>query len=280
MVAEIVDPHVHHWRPAINPWYVGLSRPGWDAINHDYLASDYRADAAGYDVAAVVHVSATSKPRAYLDEARWLDDMAGRTGWPHAAVGAIDPDSPWETVENDLAEQAKSPLLRGIRVLSGLDPASGLAGRLVRRLEASGLIFDLVVHPHEVAGYRALLDEVPELVVAVEHAGWPESADPEHFRLWRRGMDELAARPHTFCKISGLAMTLHTVGLDAQRPWIEGCLEAFGPRRCMFASNFPVDSLFGTFAELYATYQAIAGELPPGEQEALFAGTARHVYRI
>lgn len=279
-MAEIADPHVHQWRPAANPWYVGLSSPGWDAINRDYLEGDYRADAAGYDVAAIVHVSATSKPRAYLDEARWLDEMAERTGWPHAAIGAIEPDNPWQTVEDDLAEQAKSPLLRGIRVLTGLDPASDLAGRLVRRLEASGLIFDLVVHPHEVAGYRALLDQVPDLVVAVEHAGWPERTDAEHFREWRRGMDELAARPRTFCKISGLAMTLHTVALDAQRPWIEGCIEAFGPRRCMFASNFPVDSLFGTFADLYATYRAVAGQLPEDEQEALFAGTARHVYRI
>lgn len=279
-MAEIADPHVHQWRPAANPWYVGLSSPGWDAINRDYLEGDYRADADGYDVAAVVHVSATSKPRAYLDEARWLDEMAERSGWPHAAIGAIEPDNPWQTVEDDLAEQAKSPLLRGVRVLAGLDPASELAGRLVRRLEASGLILDLVVHPHEVAGYRALLDQVPDLVVAVEHAGWPERTDAEHFREWRRGMDELATRPRTFCKISGLAMTLHTVALDAQRPWIEGCLEAFGPRRCMFGSNFPVDSLFGTFADLYATYQAVAGQLPEDEQEALFAGTARDVYRI
>jgi predicted TIM-barrel fold metal-dependent hydrolase len=150
----------------------------------------------------------------------------------------------------------------------------------VRRLEARGLVFDLVAHPHEVPGFRALLDRVPELVVAVEHAGWPESTDAGHFRDWRRGMDELAARPLTFCKISGLAMTLHTVALDAQRPWVEGCLEAFGPRRCMFASNFPVDSLFGSFAELYATYQTVAGQLPQDEQRALFAGTARHVYRI
>jgi predicted TIM-barrel fold metal-dependent hydrolase len=74
-VAEIVDPHVHHWSPATNPWYPGLSRAGMDAIAHDYLASEYRADAAGYDVAAIVHVSATTEPRAYLDEQRWLAEL-------------------------------------------------------------------------------------------------------------------------------------------------------------------------------------------------------------
>lgn len=109
---------------------------------------------------------------------------------------------------------------------------------------------------------------------------WSPATNPWYPGLSRAGMDMLAARPRTYCKVSGLAMTLHTVVLDAQRPWIEGCLEAFGPRRCMFASNFPVDSLFGGFAELYTTYQVTAGQLPDDEQRALFADTARHVYRI
>jgi predicted TIM-barrel fold metal-dependent hydrolase len=280
MVAEIVDPHVHHWAPGTNPWYPALSRAGMDAIAHDYLESEYRADSAGYDVAAVVHVSATTKPRAHLDEQRWIDAMAERSGWPAAAIGTVDVGGPWEAVEGDLAAQARSPLFRGIRVLSGLDPSSDLAARLVHRLERSGLIFELVVHPAEMGAYRALLDQVPDLVAVVEHAGWPDSADAAHFQDWRHGMGVLAARPLTYCKVSGLAMTLHTVALDAQRPWIEGCLEAFGPRRCMFASNFPVDSLFGSFTELYTTYRAAAGQLPDEEQRALFAGTARHVYRI
>jgi predicted TIM-barrel fold metal-dependent hydrolase len=280
MRPEIIDPHVHHWNPAVNPWYPMLSAAGMGAIAHAYLADDYRADAAGHHVTGIVHVSATSKPRAFLEEARWLDAIAEGAGWPAATVGAVEPDNPWQVVEADVAAQRRSPLLRGIRVLSGLDPASELASRLVRQLEASGLVFDLVVHPHEVPAYRALLDSVPDLVVAVEHAGWPDSADAGHFKEWRQGLAELAARPLTYCKISGLGMTLHTLGLDAQRPWIEGCLEAFGPERCMFASNFPVDSLFGSFAELYATYRTIAGELPDDAQRALFAGTARLVYHL
>jgi L-fuconolactonase len=278
MALEIVDPHVHQWRPEVNPWYPMLIDAGMGAIAHDFLAAQYRQVAAGYDVKAIVHVSATTAPRAYLDEARWIDGMARADGWPAAFIGTVDPESPWETVRADVRQQAESSLFRGIRVLFGLDPAADVTAQLVSQLADDGHVFDLVAHPHEMSAYLALLDRVPELTVVVEHAGWPESADD--MALWRQGMTALAERPRTYCKISGLAMTLQSLGLDAQRPWIEGCLEIFGTDRCMFGSNFPVDSLFGTFDELYTTYQTVAAELDDAARERLFAGTARQVYRI
>lgn len=278
-MADIVDPHVHFWQPAQNSWYPQLAEV-MPAIARTYLATEYRADAAGHDITQIVHVSATTAPRAYLDEARWLDAMAESAGWPAATVGSVDPGSPWETISGDLAELRKSPLFRGIRVLYGFDPAADTAGRLVRALAADGLVFDLVVHPEQAEPCLRLLDSVPWLVVAVEHAGWPHSADADQFAEWQRAIARLATRPNTFCKISGLAMTLHSVGLAAQRPWIETCITAFGPQRCMFASNFPVDSLFGSFTELYDTYQAVAADLPADARRALFAGTARQVYRL
>lgn len=280
MVAEVVDPHVHLWCPDQEPWYPMLVPAGMGAIAHDFLPEDYRALSAGQDVGAVVHVSATTTPRAFLDELRWVEGVAARSGWPAAALGTIEPDQPWVTVEADLAAQAASPLFRGVRVLYGLDPTSSTAARLVRALADGGHVFDLTAHPHEVSAYLRLLEATPELVVAVEHAGWPESADADAMREWRRGLDALAARPNTVLKISGLAMTLHSVSHPVQRPWIEGCLAAFGPERCMFASNFPVDGLFGSFDELYDTYRTVAGELPDAAQEELFSGTARRTYRI
>lgn len=277
---DIVDPHVHLWRPEVNPWYPMLESAGMGAIARDFLPEDYRAVSAGHSVSAVVHVSATTASRAFLEEFRWVEQLAGETGWPAAVLGTIEPDQPWATIEADLASQAAGPLFRGLRVLFGLDPASEVAAQLVRSLAAGGYVFDLAAHPREVPAYLRLLEAVPELSVAVEHAGWPEATDAESFAQWRRGLDALAARPNTVLKISGLAMTLQTVGLQAQRPWIEACLEAFGAQRAMFASNFPVDSLFGTFEELYATYQEVAGQLPDSDRQDLFAGTARRTYRI
>ena len=278
MVPEVVDPHVHHWHLSANPWYPLLADPAMNAIAHDYLAADYQADSANYPVSAIVHISATSKAGAYLDEARWLEGLARETGWPAATVGAVDVDKPWEAMEADLSEQAARPALRGVRVLFGLDPQSDAAASLVRWLQDSDLVFDAVPHPGEVDGYLRLLDATPDLIVAVEHAGWPDSTD--QFAEWRRGIDALAARPNTYCKISGLAMTLYSLAADVQRPWIEGCIEAFGAGRCMFASNFPVDRMFGTFDQLYGTYHEVTAGLPERDRELLFAGTARRVYRL
>src|ERR1700747_2508397 len=79
VITDVVDPHVHHWHLSVNPWYPMLAEPAMSAIAHDYLAADYRADTAGYPVAGIVHISATSKPGAYLDEARWLEGLASQT---------------------------------------------------------------------------------------------------------------------------------------------------------------------------------------------------------
>jgi predicted TIM-barrel fold metal-dependent hydrolase len=253
------------------------------AIARRYLAPEYRADMAGFAIGDIVHVSATTEPRAFLAESRWLDAMRASSpapGWPSVTVGTIEPDRPWDVIAADLAELRKSPLFRGIRVLSGLDPSSDTAASLMRALAADRLVFDLVTHPDQAPAWRALLAEVPGLVVAVEHAGWPRAGDAESFGEWRRAMELLAARPGTYCKISGLAMTLRSVAPDVQRPWIETCLAAFGPQRCMFGSNFPVDSMFGSFAELYGTYQSVASQLATEDQRALFAGTARTVYSL
>ena len=276
----IIDPHIHHLLRSKNQWYPGLKQTIYDPVIQDYCRDDYLTDAAMYEVRSVVHVSATSEPRAYLRECLWLDRMARQDGWPAASVGAVDPTSTWKVMAKDLDEQLRSPLLRGVRVLRGLDPASTITGRLLRRLCDTRLSFDLVTHPAEMPAHLAMLKPVPDLTVVVEHAGWPLSTDRGHFEQWRSGIGALARRPNTYCKISGLAMTLHTFALEAQRPWIEACLEAFGPERCMVASNFPVDRAFGSFADLYSTYEAVGSQLSVDHQRRLFVGTAQETYRL
>ena len=67
---------------------------------------------------------------------------------------------------------------------------------------------------------------------------------------------------------------------EAFAPWIEHALEVFGPGRCMFASNFPVDAMAGTFDDLYHGYNEVTAALDDEAREQLFAGTAERVYRL
>ncbi len=83
------------------------------------------------------------------------------------------------------------------------------------------------------------------------------------------------------CKLSGLAMPLGSMRVAVLGPWLEYAIEAFGADRCMFASNFPVDSMAGSFDELYTTFDSVTSGLSDAAREvALFAGTAERIYRL
>ena len=96
----------------------------------------------------------------------------------------------------------------------------------------------------------------------MEHTGWPRSGSDEERALWEAGIDALAGLgPNVVCKLSGLAMPMESVSVDAFAPWLEYAIEAFGVDRCLFASNFPVDAMYGTFDELYGVYGEVTAGL-------------------
>jgi predicted TIM-barrel fold metal-dependent hydrolase len=94
-------------------------------------------------------------------------------------------------------------------------------------------------------------------------------------------MNALAALgANVVCKLSGLAMPLGSMQPEALRPWLEHAIDAFGAERCMFASNFPVDSAAGSFDDLYTAFDTVTSGLDDASREMLFAGTAERVYRL
>lgn len=288
----LVDGHVHYWDPARLEWYQHLA----PEVTLDYLGGDisgmklryhydtYQQDSTGWQVDGMVHVSATTNGRAYLAETAWLTEVAAEQKTPMVLIGAIDPALATAEMEADLDEQMRSPLFRGVRVLEGLDYDSQQANSLLRALSERGLIFDLVTHPGEMAQAATALARFPEAVYVVEHTGWPwpdRAHDPDYFALWREGMGALSkVGDNVHCKLSGLPMTLHDIQAEQMRPWIEHCLEVFGPSRCLIGSNFPVDRLFGSFDALMSAYAELTRPLGAAAQQAVFAGTAARVYRI
>jgi L-fuconolactonase len=282
---------MHLWHLTAHKWYPALDPPeGADdfgigdmaGLRRDYLPADYRSDVAGSAVRVdkVVHVSAVTAPGTELDEARWLDQVAADDDIVRAVIGAVPVGSTEDEITGHVAAQAASPLFRGIRVLHGFDPADPATGRLLAVLDAGGHVFDVVIRPAEVDAWLPLLRDFPGLSVVLEHAGWPDGAEPAHFSAWRDGLASLAALTNVHCKISGLPMVLHTLDGKALRPWIETCLELFGTDRTFFGSNFPVDSLFGTYAQLVDAYLDATGGLTPDERERVFVTNAERCYRI
>lgn len=282
---RIVDAHVHLWDPARSDWYPYLAHPpegGAGDASRMFRRFDldtYMEEAARWQVEKLVNVAAATG-RHSVDETMALDEEAGRAGHPDAIIGGLPPtDSTAEAVAL-LDRQMEASRFRGVRPMGGLDRPLPEA-EVLRALTERGLVFELMTHPDRLQEAARDLDGFEDLVVVVEHTGWPRSDSDEERALWRAGIDALAkSGDNVTCKLSGLAMPLQSMRVDVLRPWLEYAIEAFGVDRCLFASNFPVDAVHGTFDDLYTTFSAVTADLDQGSRHKLFAGNAERVYRL
>jgi predicted TIM-barrel fold metal-dependent hydrolase len=122
----------------------------------------------------------------------------------------------------------------------------------------------------------------PDTQVILGHTGLPLERTPEYFELWKSEMSALAEAPNVACKVSGLGMIDHGWTVDSITPWVLHAIEAFGPERIMFGTNWPVDILYSSYLRQVDAYRWIierAG-FSREEQEAMLAGNARRFYRF
>jgi len=171
--------------------------------------------------------------------------------------------------------------------------------KAVARLRGTGLPLDVWAFQDQLSDVIDLCAAFPDLAVIVDHAGGPLAIGPYEgrrdaaFAAWERDVRRLGALPNTFMKIGGLGM--RTLGHDfhdgpappssdtlatAWRPYVETCVEAFGPRRCMFESNFPVDKPITRYRVLWNAYKKMCAGCSSDERKQLFFGTAARVYGL
>ena len=292
-----VDAHVHLWDLSRihYPW---LSPPFRDdgpngsvePIAHDYLLDDYRTDAQGWDVRGMVHVDAGAAPAAALDETRWLQAMAEKSGMPNAIVAFAALDDP--EVEKLLEAHAAHPNVRGIRHIVNWhkDPRRSYTPRDVttdprwaKGFAALGnyrLSFDLQAYPSQFAGLAGLMARHPEIPVVVNHAGMPVDTDEAGMALWRSGMRALAAFPHVAVKLSGFGFIQRDWTINEIRPYLLEAIDIFGTSRSMFASDFPTDKLFGSYDKHLDAYDEIVSGFSRDERRDLFGRNAARIYRL
>ena len=282
---RVVDAHVHIWDPARTDWYPYLARPpeggGGDAsrMYRRFDIDTYRAESAGWNVEKFVNVAAATGGNS-VEETIELDANADAAGGPDAIIGGLPPTDTVAEAIGLLDRQMGAPRFRGVRPM-GLFKGPLPDAAVLEALQERNLLFELMSHSDQLQEAAGGLAGFDDLTVVVEHTGWPRSGADEEHALWRTGIDALAGvGDNVVCKLSGLAMPFGSMGVDALAPWIEHAIEAFGVDRCMFASNFPVDAMYGTFDELYTSFSTVTSGLDGASREKLFAANAERVYRF
>jgi predicted TIM-barrel fold metal-dependent hydrolase len=295
-IGAAVDAHQHFWDPVLNPhpWLrpdvtIPFRYGDYSAIKRRYLPDDYRADAAGHDIRETVYVEAEWDPSGPVDETRYAAALASRHGLPSAIVAQAWLDR--ADVAGVLAAQAAFPLVRSVRHKPGGPVRSDeacertpMCDDVWRRgyalLERYGLHFDLQTPWWNLHEATLLARDFPKTTIVLNHAGLPADRSADGLKSWHAAMAAFAEAPNVRVKISGLGRPGRPWTVEDNRWIVEETIAMFGPGRAMFGSNFPVDSLCGTFDAVWSGFRRIASRYSVADQRLLFCETARNVYRI
>lgn len=287
MTEPFIDCHHHLWDMDLGH-YAWLEEEDpeetavvgdYSAIRRSYRIGDLLADLEGCDVVKSVHIQAEYGGPDQVWETEWLQSVADEHGYPHAIIAKTDMTA--ATVREDLERHGRHANMRGIRnFVQGDDLVTPEFLRGLRALRDLGYVYDLNSTWEGMDGARRAAEEVDDLQFILGHAGMPMERSDDYFEQWRAGMAALAGAPNVAVKISGLGMIDHHWTVESIRPWVMAVIETFGIDRCMFATNWPVDSLYSPYATVVNAYQEITADLTPQEQSALFHQNAERYYNI
>ncbi|WP_410644190.1 amidohydrolase family protein [Amycolatopsis sp. lyj-346] len=279
MTGRRVDAHHHLWQTSVRR-HAWLDGDGTAAIRRDYTAADLRATATGIDATVLVQVLPD------LDESVEFLAIAAAEPLIAGVVGWIDlTGSPSRDIER-LRSSPGGELLAGIRHLVQAEPdphwlarEDVLAG--LAAVRDAGLVYDLLVLPHQLPAATAAVRALPELTFVLDHLAKPPVATGQ-LEPWATGLATLAREPNVVAKLSGLVTEA-----DRQRwtpadlrPYAETALAAFGPDRLMLGSDWPVCLLAGTYADVMDAADSLLEDLTPAERDAVRGGTATRVYEL
>lgn len=291
-MTAIVDSHFHIWRQQDLPWLIGPMQPRifgpYEPIRRDYPVTEYLHDCRPEGVVEAVYVQANWATDRALDEVAYVSRASEGSRFPITIVAYADMLA--QDARPQLDQLARNPRVRGVRMqlhwhentlyrfASG--PALARDPRLqenVTRLADYGFSFDLQVFAPQMAGAAELAAACPKVTFVLQHAGMLEDLTPQGLSEWREGMARLADQPNIVSKLSGLGTFLRRNDAEHIRFVVAETLVLFGAQRCLFGSNFPIEKLWTSYAELIG---ALLAAVPDSARDAVFNETARRVYRL
>ena len=273
-----IDAHHHFWKYSAAEY--GWMDDRMAAIRRDFLPPDLQREmsAAGFDGAVSVQARQT------LEETRWLLEMAAAHSFLKAVVGwvpLIDPK-----VGDDLDRFRDQPKFRAVRHVLQDEADENYILRPdfnegIRQLAPRGLAYDILIFERHLPQTIRFVDQHPKQVFVLDHIAKPKIAENQ-MSPWRENMLELAKRRNVYCKVSGMVTEANWQNWTEEQlqPYLETALEAFGPRRLMFGSDWPVLLVAGAYSGWHHIVLRAISRLSEDEQARIRRGTAIEAYGL
>ena len=285
----IIDTHQHLWD--LGRFKLPWIRSGDGVLDRSFLTADYVEATRGLNVVKAVYMEVAVEPAQRVAEAEWVIDICKRGDSPTVAavIGGSPEGDDFPAYINRFKE---SPYVKGVR--TGFKRGSSADPRFIKGLQLLGelgMCFDLLTDSGGLAEAVKVVDACPGTRFVVDHCGNPDlrlfgSREQDvtvvEKRLkWQEGITALAKRKNVICKISGIVEGA-ALKPTAERaaPVIDFCLEAFGPDRVIFSSNWPVCLRTATLAEWVGLLKEVVGNRPEAEQRKLFHDNAAEFYGL
>ncbi len=270
-----IDSHQHFWRYKADeyPWMQG----GWP-IRRDFLPPDLKPhlDAAGIDGSIAVQA------RQSLQENRFLLNLADGHSLVKGVVGWVDLCS--DRVEEQLSEFARHPKFVGVRHVVQDEPDDLFMLRQdfrrgIRRLRQFDLAYDILIYPKQLPAAIKLVGQFPEQRFVLDHIAKPMIKDGV-MSPWSQKLRELSGFPNVHCKVSGMVTEADWSGWKPSdfKPYLDLVFEAFGVKRLMYGSDWPVALLAGEYARVFDLAREYTASLSAPEQAAFFGENAVRFY--
>lgn len=292
----IIDAHHHFWDPIKNnhPWLnpdalIPFRYGDYTAIKRPYYPVDYFQDAKNHHVVQTVYMETEWDPKDPVGETKFITQVAEETGFPNALVGQA-----WlnrEDVQEVLKEQSSYKLMRSIRHKpeGPISPAELGDSRTLMSddkwrqgfalLKPLGLHFDLQTPWWNMPEVIELANDFPDTLIIINHTGLPSDRGSEGLSAWHSNMSKVAECQNVYLKVSGIGLK-SIPWTVANNGWIIAeSVAMFSPERIMFASNFPVDSICGSFDQIFTGFKTVVADYTYQEQHKMFYDNAERVYR-
>jgi len=275
---SVIDSHHHFWR--YNAEDFGWIGDDMASIRRDFLPEDLAKEMKAAKVDGVVTVQA----RQSLEETRWLLELARKNHFIRGVVGWAPLIAP--EAAKIIGQLATNPKLRSLRHVLQREPDERYMlredfNRGIAVLHKLHLAYDILIFERHLPQTIEFADRHPKQVFVLDHIAKPRIKE-NIIKPWAQNIHELAKRKNVYCKISGLVTEADLIQWTETQlqPYFETVLEAFGPKRLMFGSDWPVCLAGCDYARWINLVRGWIAKLSRAEQQRIMGDTAREAYRL